>query len=239
MLPPMIIFAEGFPGGAYTRGGPTNALYAKSESGYMDGELYLLWFEKVFLKYCSRDRPVMLIQDGYKSHMTLSMIETAQRESVILFNLPPHTTHASQPLDQSIFKPLKAAFGTALKSVTFTRQDYVLPNSDFPRVFCHPYDMTCTPYRVKQSFHDAGICPFDPSTIKFDVLGPSEHFLAPGTDSPSTDYGEQSFRSSTSPAVVNTSTSSDGAMPTSNVASRTCSPNPLIDTGPAEKGANG
>ena len=27
MLPPVIIFAKGFPGGAYTRGGPTNALY--------------------------------------------------------------------------------------------------------------------------------------------------------------------------------------------------------------------
>ena len=64
MLPPMIIFAEGFPGGAYTRGGPTNALYAKSESGYMDGGLYLLWFEKRFLKYCSRDRPVILIKMG-------------------------------------------------------------------------------------------------------------------------------------------------------------------------------
>ena len=68
MLPPTIIFAGGFPGGAYTRGGPTNALYAKSESGYMDGELYLLWFEKLFLKYCSWDRPVILIQDGHKSH---------------------------------------------------------------------------------------------------------------------------------------------------------------------------
>lgn len=34
MLPPMIIFAKGFPGGAYTCGGPTNALYAKSETGY-------------------------------------------------------------------------------------------------------------------------------------------------------------------------------------------------------------
>ena len=61
------------------------------------------------------------------NHTTLSMIETARRENVILFNLPPHTTHATQPLDKSIFKPLKAAFGTALKSVTFARQDYVLP----------------------------------------------------------------------------------------------------------------
>ena len=44
-MPPMIIFAKGFPGGPYTQGGLNKALYAKSESGYMDGELYLLWFK--------------------------------------------------------------------------------------------------------------------------------------------------------------------------------------------------
>ena len=110
------------------------------------------------------------------------MIETACRENVILFNLLSHTTHATQPLDKGIFKPLKAAFGTALKSVTFARQDHVLPKSDFSCVFCHPYDTACTPFRIKQSFQDAGICSFASSKIKFDMLGPSEHFQAPGTD---------------------------------------------------------
>ena len=168
------------------------------------------------------------------NHTTLSMIETARRENVI-FNLPPHTTHATQPLDKSIFKPLKAAFGTALKSVTFARQDYVLPKSDFPRVFCHPYDTTCTPFRIKQSFQDAGICPFDSSKIKFDMLGPLERFQAPGTDASPTANGDQSFSPSTSMTVVGdstpTSTSSGGAMLTSSGASRTCSPNPLLDAG--------
>ena len=39
MLPPIIIFSKGFHGGAYTRGRPTNVLYARQESGYMDSEL--------------------------------------------------------------------------------------------------------------------------------------------------------------------------------------------------------
>ena len=43
-------------------------------------------------------------------------------------------------------------------------------------MFTDPYDKTCTPFRVKQSFSDAGICPFDPRKIKIDVLSPSEHF---------------------------------------------------------------
>ena len=44
--------------------------------------------------------------------------------------------------------------------------------------------MTCTPFRIKQSFQDADICPFDASKIKLDMLGPSQQFQAPGTDAP-------------------------------------------------------
>ena len=73
------VWGGGGAGGAYTCRGPANALCAKSKSGYMDGELYLLWFEKVVLKNCSLDKPVILIQDGHKSHMTLSIVETVHR----------------------------------------------------------------------------------------------------------------------------------------------------------------
>ena len=84
-----------------------------------------------------------------------------------------------------------------------------------------------------QSFRDAGICPYDSSKIKFDMHGPSEHFQAPGTEASPTANGDQSSSPSTSTAVVGdtTSTSSCGAMPTSNGARRICSPNPLLDAG--------
>ena len=50
-LPPMIIYPNGFPGGAYTFQGPDDALYGKGESGWVDGELFLSWMKKVFLKF--------------------------------------------------------------------------------------------------------------------------------------------------------------------------------------------
>lgn len=168
VMPPMIIFAKGFPGGPYAKDGPDKALYARSESGYMDGELYLEWFKKIFLKECSSERPVLLLQDGHKSHITTALIDLARRE-VILFNLPPHTTHVAQPLDKNIFKPLKVAFGTCLKSLTFARQDFVVAKRDFPRLFKDPFDQVCSPFHVKQSFHDAGICPFDSSRISLEL----------------------------------------------------------------------
>ena len=68
--PPMIIFAKSFPGGPYRFDGLDDALYAKSESGWIDSELFLSWFNKIFLRYCVPEHSVMLLTDGHKSHMT-------------------------------------------------------------------------------------------------------------------------------------------------------------------------
>ena len=106
-LPPMIIYQKNFPSGAYTRGGPPNTLYAKSPNGYMDSELYLLRFKRIFLKYAPKERPLLLIQDGYKSHITIDLIDEARENDVEILCLPPHTAHILQPLDKVLYGPFK------------------------------------------------------------------------------------------------------------------------------------
>ncbi len=93
------------PGPIATRGGPPNTLYAKSPNGYMDSELYLLWFQHIFLKYACKERPLVLIQDGHKSHITIDLIDEARKNKVEIICLPPHTTHVLQPLDKVLYGP--------------------------------------------------------------------------------------------------------------------------------------
>ena len=47
-LPPMIIFPKTFPSVQYTFKSPDDAVYAKSDSGWVDSELFCCWMEKVF-----------------------------------------------------------------------------------------------------------------------------------------------------------------------------------------------
>ena len=68
-LPPMIIFSKCYPGRSYRFDGPDDALYAKSDSGCIDSELFLSWMKKVFLKHCRSQRPVLLFIDGHASHI--------------------------------------------------------------------------------------------------------------------------------------------------------------------------
>lgn len=67
-LLPMIVYPQGFPDGQYRFGGPDDSVYAKSESGWIDRELF---YQKIFLKFAVPERPLLLIVDGHKSHVTL------------------------------------------------------------------------------------------------------------------------------------------------------------------------
>jgi len=47
-LPPFIIYLKSFLGGSYQFDGPDDALYGKSESGWIDSELFLAWLKIFF-----------------------------------------------------------------------------------------------------------------------------------------------------------------------------------------------
>ena len=135
----MIIFAKSFPGGPYRFEGPDDALYARSESGWIDSELFLSWFNKIFLKYSVPDRPIMLLTDGHKSHLTLDVVDLCIQNKIILFCLPPHTTHALQPLDVAVFKSLKDYFSKTVRALCFTKRNFVVTKKEFSKVVKTPF----------------------------------------------------------------------------------------------------
>ena len=59
--PPMIIYAKSFPGGQYRFEGTDDAVYARSESGWIDSELFVVW---LFHKYAVSKQPILLLTDG-------------------------------------------------------------------------------------------------------------------------------------------------------------------------------
>ena len=77
---------------------------------------------KVFLPHAAAQCPLLLIIDGHKSHMTLDLVDVARANDVILFCLPPHTTHALQPLDVSVFKSLKDNFHKSVRALSFVKK---------------------------------------------------------------------------------------------------------------------
>ena len=62
---------------------------------------------KHFLLYAPQIRPLLLLLDGHSIHYCPETINIAAMHNIIMFTLPPHTTHITQPLDRGCFAPLK------------------------------------------------------------------------------------------------------------------------------------
>ncbi|KAJ8914047.1 hypothetical protein NQ315_017566 [Exocentrus adspersus] len=54
--------------------------------------------------------------DGHKSHMTLPLSRFCKQQDIILYALPPNTTHILQPADVSVFKPMKQEWKDTVKN---------------------------------------------------------------------------------------------------------------------------
>lgn len=114
VLPPLIIFT-----GQHlwtTRKGKHDikgTFYASFDKGYMTSVIFQDWF----IKLCSlvKERPLLLIFDGYLSHLDLTTLEKAREQHITILKLPPHTTETLQPLDKACFKPLKDMWNERLQ----------------------------------------------------------------------------------------------------------------------------
>ena len=100
---------EGFD----TQSAPAGTNMSASNSGWTKQGIASLWFQYSFIPNIGPDRPQILIFDGHDSHGFVEIIEQAIAENIILVELPAHTSHWLQPLDRSVFFPLKTYFNEA------------------------------------------------------------------------------------------------------------------------------
>ena len=106
-LPPMIIYDRKTLHEDMVKGEIGRTLYGLSSKGWIDEELFEMWFKYHFLRYALPERPVLLLMDGHSSHYCPHSIVLAAKERIIIFTLSQNTTHVSQPLDKGCFGPLK------------------------------------------------------------------------------------------------------------------------------------
>ena len=106
-LPLFVIFDQQKFNPKHTIGEVPGTVYGLSKKQWIEGELFDLWFSHHFLAHAPPMRPLLLHMDGHSSHYQPSVIRNAVNEKVIMFCLPPHTSHLTQPLDKGCFGPLK------------------------------------------------------------------------------------------------------------------------------------
>ena len=164
-LPPFVVFKRKTLSKEMCDGEVPGTMYGLSENGWVDSELFDLWFNKHFLPNAIPTRPLLLIMDGASSHLNPITIEKAAKEDVLLFCLPPHSTHKTQPLDKGCFWPLKAAWRQECHNYLTQNPGKVVTQYQFSRLFKNAWVTGMTMKNIISGFKVTGIYPFDPSVI--------------------------------------------------------------------------
>jgi len=82
-----------------------------NKSGWMDQE-HFVHFMKHFVKFArpTLASPVLLLLDNHYSHLSIEALDIAIENGVHILSFPPHCSHRLQPLDVSVFGPVKAYY---------------------------------------------------------------------------------------------------------------------------------
>lgn len=150
-------------------------VYGLSSSGWMDMELFGLWFKRHFFRYAPAARPLLLLMDGHSSHYCIDTINLARSEEVILFVLPPNTTHLTCPLDKSIFGPLKVKWRDVCYRHLSDNPGCVVTRYDFSTLFGKAWLNTMSIRNIISGFSTTGIFPVNRNAISLPVSSPEQH----------------------------------------------------------------
>ena len=129
----------------------------------VDRHVYLL--KDLFIPNIPPARPVMLLLDGHSSHYEPDTISFAAAQGVIVLCLPPHTTHVSQPLDVSFFKPLKSYWSDACHHYMQENPGRVVTKYQFSSLFSKAWYKAIRPENLISGFRRVGVCPFNSEAI--------------------------------------------------------------------------
>ena len=128
-------------------------------------------------------RPVLLIQDGHGSHLSLDVIQLARENDIHFLCLPAHTTHLLQPLDVSVFKSLKSNFSKSCKQYLSANPGQVITTDLIALLLAQAWPQSVTPLNAMSGFRKCGIYPLNPGQISDRELAPSRAFVHSSSDS--------------------------------------------------------
>ncbi|KAK0134340.1 hypothetical protein N1851_030101 [Merluccius polli] len=154
---------------------PENAIVRVSDNGWINSQLFLEWGQRFVQQLPKEDaRPHVLLLDGHYSHVfNLQFLELMEQNNVHVISYPPHTTHALQPADRSLFRSLKHHWQELGRKWTRKTGGKKLPKQLFFSVFTPAWKKTATVENAQAGFRASGMFPVRMEVIPTELFMPS------------------------------------------------------------------
>jgi hypothetical protein len=154
-----------------------------SENGWMTREIFHSWFVS-FIRNVSQ-RPLILVFDGHSAHLGLNTIHLAKENNISLIKLPSHTTDKLQPLDVSVFSPLKLLWDAEILAEQRNNGFSAISKGKFVDLLCKIWPRGMKESTIKSGFRSTGIFPVDRSKYPVNAFDSIKlvSFMASATNS--------------------------------------------------------
>jgi DDE superfamily endonuclease len=142
------------------------------------------WFKDTFIPQVEKwNKSGKLIYDGHRSHEKYKLLHLAKEHNVILFSLPPHTTHKLQPLDVSVFGPFACAW---IDRCNNYMEEYMveIPRDQFVKHYMEVQWQTFKDTMICIAFQKTRIWPINHDAISNADFTPSIHTSSSACDVP-------------------------------------------------------
>lgn len=115
---------------------------------------------------------MLLILDNHDSHCGDKVRKMARETGVILLTLVPHTSHKKQPLDRTVFHPLKHFFSTGVDMWHRNNPSQTFGMYNFASVLGSVFAKAFSTSNIISGFSCTGICSQNPDIFSdADYLG--------------------------------------------------------------------
>lgn len=170
-IPPMVLYKGVYAKKEFGDDLPTGSTFAMTPKGYVTTEVFCS-FLRHFNQYRSSGN-CLLILDGHRSHMDVSVLDVAEELGIKILCLPAHCSHELQPLDKSFFKSLKVYWNEAVDSFRRQNPGRSLGKLQFPKLFSEAWYRAATPANGSSGFRATGILPYNPNVFSETSFAPS------------------------------------------------------------------
>lgn len=161
-IPPFFIYKRKRFAPRLLDGAPPGSEGTVSESGWISGPLFLSWLQFLVEKTRpSEQKKLLLLLDNHESHKFYPALEYATKNHIIFLSFPPHTTHKLQPLDVSVYGPIKKYFEQEIATFHKVHPGRTISQLDVASIFNPAYLKGASPMNAINGFRVAGIWPFN------------------------------------------------------------------------------
>ena len=177
-VPPYYIFPGQRWNPDFLNGACPGAAGKMSKKGWSNSETFHNYITKHFATFVklSDDKAsdhTLILYDGHKSHISLTLSDWAKKHNVTLFVLPPHSSHLTQPLDVAVFGPFKAIYNSECQAYMKKFPGANITSYQIAELTNKPYLKALSAENLISAFRRTGIHPFNNKAIPDSEVAPS------------------------------------------------------------------